>query len=228
MSTIINPFRFPTEGGGELPVSGAVADWNPATLALSDGASVASWVSAVGSEYAAQADGAKQPIYRASVTVMNNQPAVEFDILDDGLLTDLNIANPFTIYLVESGESELNVSRTLTSRDNNALISVARGDGNNAFNSGNVSAFRLTAPAVAVLVVGAESRYYVNGVDRTGDASKVGDWGRLAFGTGGAVGAGEPAATKVGRCIVFPSDHGTSDRQAMQALLGTLFGLTIY
>ena len=94
MTMLLNPYRYGGSGGGgsfsPLDISWHAAFWaeDPNWTPPADGAAVSQWDDASGNgRHATQATGSKQPVYRASATKLNNQPAVQGDAADDALAT---------------------------------------------------------------------------------------------------------------------------------------------
>jgi hypothetical protein len=85
LSTQFSRIAAAQQSGGTPPVYDPTSEawlsvWWADKLVLSDGASVATWADAKGTHNLANPTSSEQPIYRASASILNNRPSVEFNV----------------------------------------------------------------------------------------------------------------------------------------------------
>jgi len=149
---------------------------------LADGDPVSTWSDRSGNANDATGVGAARPEYK--INIQGGSPVVRFDAIDDGMSTNCNLNNPFTI--IYTGRTISGISnRTILSRDQNRVIAYNRSS-NGVFNGATVVNSTQTTPgtnvAIGTLVVGATSAFFANGSDITTGTTGTGNWGRLSFG----------------------------------------------
>lgn len=155
---------------------------------------------------------------------VNGCCSLRMDAVNDGYPSIRTLNRPFTIYLVEQGLAG-GVFRTVNG-GSNCIISTHRNAGNNAFIGGNVSNNNagILTPHVATLVgpSGSGASYFVNGVDRTNTGTNTNNWGTVILGHDAAV--PEPANSRVLSLLIYTTNHNSTTRAAIEAILKTLHG----
>lgn len=169
-----------TNSGGSSPV-GLYTDVACTTPVTGAAQAIAGWKDErTGMIIATQSDASKRPLS----AIIGTKLVMLCDGIDDGMITEVNLVNPFSLAVAGAVTAASNTNRLIQSRDNNRLISLAR-FANAVFNGGAVlddtASITLAAPAVAVLTVGATSSCFVNGVNHTDNSGVLGDWGRIGI-----------------------------------------------
>lgn len=155
---------------------------------------------------------------------VNGCCSLRLDSTNDGYPTIRTLNRPFTIYLVEQGLAG-GVFRTVNG-GSNCIISTHRNATNNAFIGGNVSNNNagILTPHVATLVgpSGSGASYFVNGVDHTNTGTNTNNWGTVILGHDAA--SPEPANSRVLSLLIYTTNHNSTTRAAIEAILKTLHG----
>lgn len=160
-------------------------------IGLSNGDPVALWPNAGTSgatNDAVQATSNKQPIWNAADADFNGKPSVTGDASNDVLDPSLSLSNPFTVVFVFKS-SGVNVSPFQAS-GSNTFIAINR----NSFAVYNgATIVNDTTPYAGTshifsMEIGAESRFYVDGVDVTLLTVVTADWGPIVIGFSAATG----------------------------------------
>ena len=163
------------------------------------------------------------------LTAMNGRPAIRFDGISDGMaISDsLSVTGDYTAIIVDRYYGSIQ-GRTLQGRDANWL--VGKWGGQNAYYNGNfvyngTTQPPTTFPAISVATrSAAESRYYIDGVDRTVANATIGTPGRL-----GLVGSGqfpaEQSQADVSEVIVYNRVLTLAERQSVEAYLAGKYGV---
>jgi hypothetical protein len=250
---IINPYAFPSGGGGFSPtdVSGLQL-WlkADAITGLSDGDPVASWVDSSGnSRPAAQSTAGYRPLYKTSI--LNSNPVVRFDGSDDFLVTggeSYAIQTVFAVFKYTANPTYLGV---FTGRPSSAIgsgssdgnygfttLPLAGGDkvcSTNSVSSGGSGAHNYCATD-GVSLDPDNFDNYNTGVACTQNAFHVFCCIRTTASSGGAkylhVGV-DPAISgrflqgDVAEVVVYDSDIGATHRGQVVGYLGAKYGISV-
>ena len=167
--------------------------------------------------------------YRKSVAKLNGRPG--FDLGSIGTIsTSYYLANPYTIFLLETGEGGTASTRTLQADSTNSLITLGlRADGFNVFvQTGVVSTATSGVPSMCVLSIGPGniSNYLLNGIDRTTLATIGSDWGYPILGPSPAS-SNEPGATTVGVFMFFNRVLTAAEKTQLQRHYGKKYNITV-
>lgn len=182
---------------------------------LLDTAAIAAWLGAAtgyattwydqggGGFNLTQTTAANQPTYDNTGAF----PKLNVELAPVGMVSELDILRPFTIYMV-AVTTMLETVRNLQSRDVNAVFSNNRADGNAAYCLAPISSYSATGTlASSITIAGGVSSYYVENVDRTTNAAVNHDWRRLAVGSSGT-------NAEAGRCSLAEIVVGSAGRNS--------------
>lgn len=201
------------------------------TPVTSDGDPVGAWVDQAGSvDEALQTVTAAKPTYRASVALLGNQPALEFDGGDylQGAFS-ATLAQPNTVFAV--GRFTATTNRIMFDGDDAGNRHVFWA---NALSSDwemlaatllTGSAANTNAHIFTILYDGVSSAFYVDGtVDASGDAG-LHSMDGITIGTQHGV-----AASFLGfisEWIIYDADLSTVDKNRVQNYLANKYGVTV-
>lgn len=208
---------------GYLPTGRFNASALSTHVGAGDGFAVSWYNQVAGSNHFTQtSDATKQG--RVVASDVNTCCSLRLDATNDGYPSIRTLNRPFTIYLVEHGLGG-GVYRTLNG-SSNCIISAHRNVTNNAFVGGTISNHNAgtTTPHVCALVgpSGSGASYFVNGVNRTDTTTNTNNWGTIFLGHSAAF--PEPANSRVLTILIYNTNHNTTTRQAIEAVLKTLHG----
>jgi hypothetical protein len=230
---------FPGPALGPLGTSRGVGAFSPASvsglvlwlkadsLALSDGQAVSTWTdSSSAGNNATTASGGTSPTYKTNI--QNGLPAVRFNASNpgDGLTTSLNLADGWTIFLVEKPQSATpgNV-RTVNSNGENRVISASRTTGNSVYIGGNVSNFSVGDTNTHLLEVRDHATngatYKVDQTDHTDTSGTHADWQGVSLGWV----TNEAANAYVMEVIAYNSAIASGDESSVVNYLKTRWGI---
>jgi hypothetical protein len=221
-------FWLPTRGrGSEVRTSGlptppipigAGGAWyrSTETGGVSSG-SLALWPDISGNgNNATQATMASQPTVTPGQ--INGLPGVVFDGVDDGMLTALNLLSPYTVFMVAKSNQGAAYVRFIQASDNNRIIVFNR-DSNSVYLGAAVANDTTVFPGgnwgIGCLAEGADSAWFVNGVNKT-DLTSVGnvDWGTVVLNGVGL--APEYASCSISEILIVPYAATDTQRQTVQ------------
>lgn len=242
---LLNPYQV---GGGApafnplTDVTWAAVYWasDPGWTPPADGAAVSSWSDGSGnSRTQAQATSGLRPLYRASVTNLNNRPAVEFDGVDDVTTntSGFTVAQPFTVVAVVSAWGQAaDPHRLFGSAAGNvqgahgypATNEVSLYAGGADFRGNSVTADTTSANFFTFLFDGAGSKIGKNGTLATVTATP----GTTGVGTDFVLGNRSdglrPGASKLAFLGVYSGDFAANGQYAaFKSWAATFYGLTI-
>ena len=205
---------------------------------------VSTWLDRSGNNnHAFQTDTNRQPLFVASG--LNGLPALHFDqrIFQDGyaagLLTDKALTSAFSVFVVtrvvDDGERGIAWRRIVPSRDMNWLLGTyTPGTFYAHAHTGELSgpSARLRAPyqigrtyTLSAVNTTSEQRFYVNGYDLTGDASRTTPPGRLTIGGAGSTSA-DPSDALIAEVIVYERALSGAEREQVETYLKTRYAVT--
>lgn len=205
---------------------------------------VSTWLDRSGNNnHAFQTDTNRQPLYVASG--LNSLPALHFDqrIFQDGyaagLLTDKALTSAFSVFVVtrvvDDGERGIAWRRIVPSRDMNWLLGTyTPGTFYAHAHTGELSgpSARLRAPyqigrtyTLSAVNTTSEQRFYVNGYDLTGDASRTTPPGRLTIGGAGSTSA-DPSDALIAEVIVYERALPLAEREQVETYLKTRYAVS--
>jgi len=155
------------------------------TIQAAGGDPVGGWKDErTGTIIATQSDADKRPI----ATVVGGKMVLVSDGVDDAMVTEVDLPNPFSLAVSGAVLSSSNSQRILQSRDENRLITFNRFS-NAVFLGvavvGDTGTSPGSAPSVAVLTDAATASCFINGVDRTDNPAVSANWGRIGIMGGG-------------------------------------------
>lgn len=170
--------------------------------------------------------GTAGPVYRKSVARLNNRPGFEMGTTGGFTVTQF-LNNPYTMAVVETGDSAGNLGRAVAGLDTNSLITVGfRPDNLSAYIGGAVATGAFTNNVgIGILTTGTQSRYYLNGVDSTTTSTLLTDWGWIVTGMPNQF--SEPARTTVAAVIAFRRVLTTAERVQLQRYFGTKYNFSV-
>jgi hypothetical protein len=192
------------------------------TLGLSDGTSVSTWADSSGNgNDATQATGANQPVFKTAI--VNGHDVVRFDATNDGMVTPLSVASPFSIFIVYDCATN-GAARRAINGTNNYLIGP-RGSAHQMYNG----AF-ITGPAVTTnvfvqanaLTDGSGTLFRVNAVAIGSNGNTLGP-GTLGLATSGA--NAEVLAGDIAEVIVYNRILTSGERADVETYLAAKYGL---
>ena len=170
-----------------------------------------------------QATAADQPVYLSAFSGFNNRVAVHLNTGSKGMPSNLVIARPYSILLVEDDDDGALSLRTITSYTGtgtfvNNLICGNR-TGLSCFRGGSISTVASSAPCVQVLTGPSSGNhvFYRNATNITTGSQASGDWEKLAIGK--APNGAEGALTKLAGVIVFNKALSGAEVTALQTIL---------
>ena len=193
------------------------------SIAVADGTDLAStdWQdSHTSNKDAALSGSATQVTYQTAE--LNGLPCVRFTS-SGSATTTLSLVAPYTIFLVEKSTTN-STSRTISSNENNRLISNGR-DTIQGFVGGIVaSGSQNTAACYSTLTVPASGNctFRQNGVDETTGSIGFADWGTVYLGGGFNP---EFPVSDVFEIIIYSAALNSTDRDTVEAYIATRYGL---
>lgn len=178
------------------PLALSPALWTPAyKISGADGSNVATFTdySGNGNNYT---QGTISQQGTLKLAVLNGKAVLRLDAVDDGYFSSLYLANPFSIYIVQTN-AQIGNYRTVQSLENNAIISPGRIN-IPFYNQGAIvsSLEGYAGPVVAELNVATESHAFINGNDVTTNTGNLADWGTISIGS-------EGFSTETSACDIF-------------------------
>lgn len=192
------------------------------SLSLSDGDPIASWTDSSGlGNHAMQATEAKKPTYK--VNIVNGKPVVRLDGVDDCVQATLTVAQPDTMFLVVKGDGTDN-KHFIDAQTTRQLIGVSGGvqvtyAGTLLSGTGNPTTFQI----LAALFNGASSQLWRNGTSiASGNAGASSIVDPSVGGYGAATMGGD-----IAEVLIYSSLLSDSDRRAVEAYLGSKYGITV-
>jgi hypothetical protein len=216
----------------ELHPSAYYAAW--AITGLVDGDPVGTWLDLSGNgNHATQATAAKKPLYK--VNIVNGQPVVRFDAVDDAMTTSLVLTAPYTVFVVYDCSSAIVTGRRAVQGSSNWLIGPYQASWSyhaGAFVSGSLAAgadppFVVDTFGINVAVNNtSRSWFYFNGTDWTNNSAPVGSPGTVSFGAAGFATA-EPLSGDIALVAIFNRVLTASELRAVHRLLGNRYGIVV-
>lgn len=201
---------------------------DPAWANPGDGNAVSSMRNQSGGGDPAQATSSKRPIYRASVAVLNNRPAVQFDGTDDFLNIDVaNTAQPFKLLCVGALSASAGVVRSALGFDVGSERIGASAGNVWVLNSGSA-----LASATAINTAGHIFDATVNGasssltLDGTVIASGNAGSSVLNLFTLGAAGTGT-SSFWIGHLAFAAAFAAAADLSSLRSALAAFYGITV-
>ncbi|MEL6650847.1 MAG: lamin tail domain-containing protein, partial [Bacteroidota bacterium] len=200
------------------------------TGALIAGDPVQNWVdqSAAAHDFVQLSSGA-QPLYVPDAPGFNGNPALYFDDENDGMLSSLEISNPYTLFVVYNLETFPQGPATAVDAGSNWYLGPYNqkhsfsagtlvGDGDN-IQTGD------TRPVVAVAAnTGFFSQFYLNGVSNT-EGFATGAPGLINLGASGSQEA--PLGGYIAEVIAYDRALNVGERRDVETYLSTKYGITI-
>lgn len=235
---------FQAGGGWTPPTTDLIADWDAGSFVYSDAGStlcaaddpVYRWTDQYGSNIAGdQTDGTKRPLWRSSVTALNNLPALDFDGSNDWLdIADtlINFTTGTTTYVVFKSDSTVGNAYVIAS-NSKWYFPLRIGSSYWRFDAGAGSVN--TAGSVA-----ADTNPHIASMWHSGtqfaaflDGSQVGSTtADTKSGTGSLVnigsfneGGGSYWNGCVARLLIYHAAHDATTRASIEDALATIYGL---
>jgi surface protein len=148
---------------------------------------------------------------QGSVIVDSGKPGILFNAADSGLITNLTISKPFSIFTCFTQFGGGGLSRVLQSTTNNSLISAVR-SGNTVYVGSDVrsSAYATSGQKVLGSLINntTSSRYYFQGNDITTTTNNS-DWGGFSIGAAGVFVSEQTNAT-IHEILVYRNNQSTN------------------
>ncbi|MBE2208750.1 MAG: DUF11 domain-containing protein, partial [Saprospiraceae bacterium] len=199
------------------------------------GGQVSAWGDQSGNgKTAGQSSQIKQPGYTASNAYFNGYPSLDFDLTDDHLALDANIATrPYSFFLVFNSTTTSTAVRRAVQGSNNWLMGPYQ---NRAMfyagawvhqHADQLSTTPVLSAAVANTNAANNGFYFHNGKNMAPagvTATDVPNW--LHLGGGGAAPA-ERFGGSVAELIVYKKDMTAAERQRIESYLAVKYGITI-
>lgn len=146
--------------------------------------SIAGWKNErTGAIIATQSNASKQPFSM----IVGGKMVMYSDGVDDGMVTNVNLLNPFSLAVTAAVVTGSNFQRLLQSMENNRVLTFGRGTAAVFLGGVVVNNTGSTVPnsAVGILTDDAHSTFWLNGTDVTDNPDISADWGTVGlFGEG--------------------------------------------
>lgn len=227
-----HPFSFWKSGAAPTPapftdpssISGLVLWLKADALALADGTAVSSWTDSSGlSNHATQATGTKQPIFKTGI--LNGKAVLRFDASDDGLVTALAVASPFSVFTVYNCSTTSGQRRAIQGASpSNWLIGPYSG-AHKLYNGSFINGPAITAGVfvrAAALVDASGSTFRVNAATIGSNTSAQGI-GTLTLAASGYF--VEPLAGDIAEVVVYNRKLTTEETTSIEGWLATKYAL---
>jgi hypothetical protein len=200
---------------------------------LADGDPVSTWSDLSGNGYhATQATAAKKPTYK--VNIVNGLAVARLDAVDDGMLTPLVLAAPYTVIIVYDCNSGVSLTRRAIQGSSNWLIGpyhaswahYAGGFVAGADAAGTDAPFAANTFGINTAVNnGTRSWFYVNGTDYTNNSGPVGAPGTVSFGATGF--ANEALSGDIATIAIWSRVLAGTELRAAHRLLSQTYSISV-
>jgi uncharacterized repeat protein (TIGR01451 family) len=199
------------------------------------GGTVSAWADQSGLGYlATQPTALARPGYTAAAPFFNGNPSVDFDLVDDGMSTNVLMYNrPYSFFVVYNSTSTSAVARRAIQGDNNWLIGPYTNSvsfhANPFVENGQIPSSKIPSISTATSNAGTTNNafFYYNGQDRT----PAGVTAPLTPGRIFLAGAGAyPAQTmggSIAEIIAYTSLISPAERNKIESYLAVKYGITL-
>ena len=174
-----NGFSPTSIAGLQLWLDATDVDGDGQADTLANNSNVSVWVDKAGGDHnASQSDSSKKPVYK--INQLDGKPAIFFDASDDGMATSLSLQRPYTVAILFNNMDTNGAHRRVIQGSSNWLIGAFEGgvrhyNGNWVSYYGAPPSLKGTFYFAVAKNDGSKSNFFVDGIDRTENSSRIGN-----------------------------------------------------